>query len=65
VTGIWKYHDPERQGESYLDVLGLVPVEGDLPLSDRISWVAVAIGVVLLLGSGVLTVVYRRARDQV
>lgn len=65
VTGIWKYHDPERQGESYLDVLGLVPVEGDLPLSDRISWVAVAIGVVLLLGAGGLTVVYRRARDEV
>lgn len=65
VTGIWKYHDSERQGESYLDVLGLVRVEGDLPLSDRISWIAVAIGVVLLLGAGVLTFVYRRARDEV
>ena len=64
VTGIWKHHDPDRQGESYLEVLGLVPVEGDLPLSDQVSWAAVATGILLLLGAGVLTFVYRRARDE-
>lgn len=65
ATGIWKYHDADRQGESYLDVLGLVPVEGDLPLSDRMSWMAVATGLALLAVAGVLTAVYRRARDAV
>ncbi len=63
VTGIWKYHDPDRQGESYLDVLGLVEVEGDLALSEGISWISLTAGLVLIAAAGALTWSYRRARD--
>jgi len=32
LTGIWKYHDPDRQGESYLEVHTLTHVEPGRPV---------------------------------
>lgn len=65
VTGIWRYHDPARQGESYLDVLGLVHVEGDVALSEGINGISLTVGLVLIVAAGILTWSYRRARDAV
>lgn len=65
VTGIWRYHDPARQGESYLDVLGLVQVEGDVALSEGINGISLTVGLALIVAAGILTWSYRRARDAV
>jgi hypothetical protein len=37
ATGIWKYHDPDRGGESYLDVTALEIVEPGRALTDDAS----------------------------
>ena len=64
ATGIWKYHDPDRQGESYLDVLGLVQAEDDVALSEGLNWISLAAGLVLVAVAGLLTWSYRRAQAE-
>lgn len=53
VTGIWKYHDPERQGESYLEVESLVLIEPGRSLHEEPDWRAFVAGV-LLVGAAAL-----------
>lgn len=54
VTGIWKYHDPERQGESYLEVESLIVTEPGRQLDEEVSWTAVILGTLLLAGAGIV-----------
>ena len=65
ATGIWKFHDPDRQGESYLDVLGLVQVEDDVALSEGLNWLSLVAGLLLISVAAGLTWSYRRARAEV
>jgi hypothetical protein len=59
VTGIWKYHDPARQGESYLDVHSLTVTEPARPLDEQINWTVVTFGALLLAGAGVVALLIR------
>lgn len=52
VTGIWKYHDQERLGESYLEVQTLAVVEPGRLFEEEVDWVVVSIGLALLLVAG-------------
>jgi hypothetical protein len=65
VTGIWKYHDPARQGETYLDVAVLEAVRPGRILSEPPLWGAFAGGVVLLVIAGLAWWRYTRKRDAV
>lgn len=47
VAGIWKYHDPERQGESYLEVESLTVLEKGRSLNEGPDWFAITIGTLL------------------
>jgi len=48
VTGIWRWHDPRRQGESHLEVESLVLVEPGRRLSDSPNWPAAVVGLALV-----------------
>jgi len=48
VTGTWKYHDAERQGESYLEVSSLVVIESGRGLDEQADWRLVGVGALLL-----------------
>lgn len=48
VTGTWKYHDPERQGESYLEVESLVVVEPGRALDEEPDWSVIVAGILLV-----------------
>ncbi len=63
VTGTWRYHDPERQGESYLDVDTLAPAAPGRALSEPPDWWAMAGGAALLLAGGALLASRRRRRS--
>lgn len=59
VTGAWRYHDPDRSGESYLDVTEITLLEPERHLTEGIRWWALALGVALL-AIGALPVIRRR-----
>lgn len=52
LTGTWKYHDPARQGESYLEVSSLEVVQPGRYLDESVNWTPLVIGGVLLLAAG-------------
>ena len=60
VTGIWKYHDPARQGESYLDVHSLTVPESARPLVEQVNWTVVTFGALVLAGAGGVVLLTRR-----
>jgi len=57
VTGIWKYHDPSRQGESYLEVELLTVTESGRQLDEGPNWTAVIFGALLLAGAGIVALI--------
>ncbi|MCL1600339.1 MAG: hypothetical protein M3112_02230 [Actinomycetia bacterium] len=65
VTGIWKYHDPARQGETYLDVTAIETVVSGRVLHEPPLWWAFAVGLALMAVSGGLWLRYTRRRDAV
>lgn len=48
ATGMWKYHDPERQGESFLEVEYLVLIEPGRILNEDADWTVVVSGALLI-----------------
>ena len=44
VTGIWRYHDPQRGGETYLEVQSLTVIEPGRPLEEKPDWLVVIVG---------------------
>ncbi|MGH8946247.1 MAG: hypothetical protein ACRDVL_08860 [Acidimicrobiia bacterium] len=60
VTGIWKYHDPERQGESYLQVESLSVREPGRQFDEDANWSAFILGVVLLAAASFVAYLPRR-----
>lgn len=51
VTGIWKHHDPARQGESYLEVKSIRTVAPGQAIDEEPEWITTWIGLGLLTGS--------------
>lgn len=51
IRGVWKHHDPARQGESYLEVTSLTVIEPGRPVHQDPQWIAWLGGLVLLAGS--------------
>lgn len=60
LEGIWRYHDPDRGGETYLDVDDLIVIEDGRRLEEGPDWSVFAVGVVLIGAS--LALWYRRRR---
>jgi hypothetical protein len=54
VTGVWKHHDPARQGESYLAATSLTVVEPGRPTHQDPQLAAMLVGLGFLAGSLVL-----------
>ena len=65
VTGIWKYHDPARQGETYLDVTTIETLRPGRVLHEPPLWGAFAIGLLLMSIAGGLWWRYMEQRDAV
>lgn len=51
VSGIWKYHDPDRGGESYVDVTSLIVVEPGRELVEHPNYLVLVAGGILLFGA--------------
>jgi hypothetical protein len=60
IIGIWKHHDPARQGESYLEVTSLTVIEPGRPTHQDPQGTPMLIGLGLLAGS---YLVWRRIVD--
>lgn len=54
VTGIWKYHDVDRQGESYLEVHSLKVTEPGRRLDEEANSTAIVVGILLLAGAAIV-----------
>jgi hypothetical protein len=52
LTGTWRYHDPDRTGESYLDVTSVEVVAPEQPLEEGPLWAPLSIGLVLIGTAG-------------
>lgn len=61
VVGVWKYHDPDRQGETYLEVEELNVVEPGRRLDEGPDIRAIVLGLLLLAGAATL---YRLSPQQ-
>lgn len=59
VTGVWKYHDSTRPGESYLEVQSLTVIEPGRQLKEEVNRTAVVLGALLLVGAGVIALLTR------
>ena len=64
LTGTWMYHDPQRQGESYLQVESLSIVEPGRRLDGTINWITSLVGALLIAGAGILRFMATRNGDQ-
>jgi hypothetical protein len=51
ITGVWKHHDPARQGESYLEATSLIVVEPGHPMYQDPQWTVMLVGLGFLAGS--------------
>lgn len=51
IRGVWKHHDPARQGESYLEVRLIRIIEPGQTMNEEAQWIATWIGLGLLTGS--------------
>ncbi len=49
ARGIWKYHDPDRSGESYIDVIDLTVVEAGKGLTEHPDYFVGVVGLVLVV----------------
>ncbi len=54
ITGTWRYHDPARGGESYLDAEVVHLVQQARPLREDPHWGVLVTGILLLGTAGVL-----------
>lgn len=53
ASGTWKYHDPKRQGESYLEVESLLVIERGRALNEGADWRVIGLGALLIVGATV------------
>jgi len=62
LTGSWRYHDPERGGESYLDVTGLELLAEPMALEEGVRWLPLGLGLGLLGAAAAVSLAVRRRR---
>jgi len=48
VTGVWRHHDPDRSGESYLDVVDFIVLERERRSPEKLPWEILVPGLVLV-----------------
>ncbi|GMR02711.1 MAG: hypothetical protein BMS9Abin20_1057 [Acidimicrobiia bacterium] len=65
VTGIWRYHDEARQGETFLDITSLELQIPGRSLSEDPDWVLYGLGAALFVIAGITGLSYVRKRDSV
>ena len=63
VIGVWRFHDPDRGGETYLDATGVVLFAAPLALEEGMRWLPLGLGLGFLSAAGALTLAARRRRD--
>lgn len=51
VRGTWKYHDPDRGGESYIEVAILEVIQPGRTLAEHPNFLVLAAGIVLAVGA--------------
>jgi hypothetical protein len=61
VTGVWRWHEVRRQGESHLEVDSLVLVEPGRRLRDSPNWPAAVVGLALV---GLMPLILRDRRTE-
>lgn len=49
LTGVWRFHDPARGGESYLDVRSVVVIEAGRQLEEGPDWTVFWSGITLIV----------------
>ncbi|MEX2134606.1 MAG: hypothetical protein WEB67_10730 [Acidimicrobiia bacterium] len=54
MTGVWRYHDEARQGESYFEAAALIVVKDGRQLTQDPTWLTILVGAGLILISAVL-----------
>ena len=64
VSGIWRYHDSARGGESYLEAASVEVVTGGADLTEGPNWVALGSGAALIAVAAGLWLMYLRVRDE-
>lgn len=64
ATGYWRYHDPERGGESFFDAEALEVVKPGRRLEEGPDWIVFVGGVALLCVAGALWLTRRRSGDE-
>jgi hypothetical protein len=64
LSGEWRFRDPGRGGESYLEVTALEVVSGPLRLQEGIHWSPLGIGLGLLAAAGAVLVAARLGRGR-
>ena len=62
VTGVWRFHDPDRGGETYLDATGVVLLAAPRALEEGVRWLPLALGLGFLGAAGAVTLAARRRR---
>jgi hypothetical protein len=61
LTGTWRFHDPDRGGESYLEVRSLIVVEPGRHVDEKVNWAVLLSGLVVAGLAAGLWLVRRRA----
>jgi len=51
ITGVWRYHDPDRGGESYLDASAVELIDAGRRLQEGPDWTVFIAGLVLVAAS--------------
>jgi len=59
VTGVWRYHSVERQGESFLEVESIEVLEPGRALVQEVNWWTIVAGLVLIGGASAIYLTLR------
>ncbi len=65
ATGIWRYHDEGRQGETYLEITSLELQIPGRALSEQPDWTLYGFGFLLLGAAAIIGRSYVKSRDSV